>query len=49
MKKVLILGAGLIARPIIRYLLDAGLMVTQATRTVNKAQVMIGDHPNGKS
>ena len=47
MKKVLILGAGLIARPAIRYLLDAGVAVTQASRTVRKAQAMIEGHPSG--
>ena len=39
MKKVLILGAGLICRPIVRYLLESGdIEVTQATRTVDKAR-----------
>ncbi len=34
MKKVLILGAGLICRPIVRYLLELeNVEVTQATRT----------------
>jgi saccharopine dehydrogenase (NADP+, L-glutamate forming) len=47
MQKVLILGAGLVARPIIRYLLDSGFAVTQATRTISKAQTMIDNHPNG--
>ncbi len=47
MQKVLILGAGLIARPIIRYLLDSGFAVTQATRTVGKALTMIDNHPDG--
>src|SRR5262249_19541678 len=50
MQRVLVLGAGLICRPIIRYLLDSGnVEVTQATRTVEKAQGMIADHPNGKA
>ena len=47
MKKALILGAGLVARPLIRYLLDNGIAVTQATRTLSKAQAMIESHPNG--
>ena len=47
MKKVLILGAGLIARPLVRYLLDAGVAVTQASRTVGKAETMIEGHPSG--
>ncbi len=47
MQKVLILGAGMVARPIIRYLLDAGFGVTQATRTISKARTMIDNHPDG--
>src|SRR5215470_11923418 len=50
MQKVLILGAGLICRPIVRYLLDSGnVEVTQATRTIDKARGMIANHPNGKA
>lgn len=50
MQKVLILGAGLICRPIVRYLLETGnVEVTQATRTVEKARSMIGGHPNGRA
>jgi saccharopine dehydrogenase-like NADP-dependent oxidoreductase len=50
MQRVLILGAGLICRPIVRYLLELGdVEVTQATRTVDKALAMIAGHPNGKA
>jgi saccharopine dehydrogenase-like NADP-dependent oxidoreductase len=49
MKKVLILGAGLVVRPIVQYLLDKGYYVTVATRTKSKADEMIGGHANGKS
>jgi len=49
MQKVLILGAGLICRPIVRYLLESGVAVTQATRTVDKAIGMLAAHPNGKA
>ncbi|MDK2910213.1 MAG: hypothetical protein PWR20_1780 [Bacteroidales bacterium] len=49
MKKVLILGAGLVVRPIVKYLLDKGFEVTVATRTRAKADEMIAGHPNGKS
>lgn len=49
MKKVLILGAGLVVRPIVQYLLEKGYFVTVATRTKLKADEMIGGHPNGKS
>ncbi len=50
MQKVLVLGAGLICRPIIRYLLESGnVEVTQATRTAEKAAGMIGGHANGRA
>src|SRR5438477_106133 len=50
MQKVLILGAGLICRPIVRYLLESGnVEVTQATRTADKARGMIAGHANGKA
>jgi saccharopine dehydrogenase (NADP+, L-glutamate forming) len=49
MKKVLILGAGLVVKPIVRYLLEKGYGVTVATRTKSKADEMISGHPNGKS
>ena len=48
MKSVLILGAGLVAGPHVRYLLDtAGLAVTVASRTVGKAEALIGGASNG--
>ena len=49
MKKVLILGAGMVVRPIVKYLLDKGYLVTVATRTKSKADAMIDGHPNGTS
>jgi len=50
MRKTLILGAGLICRPIIRHLLESGnVEVTQATRTVSKAHEMIAGHPHGRA
>jgi saccharopine dehydrogenase-like NADP-dependent oxidoreductase len=49
MKKVLILGAGMVVKPIVRYLLQKGYAVTVATRTKSKADKMIGGHPNGSS
>jgi saccharopine dehydrogenase-like NADP-dependent oxidoreductase len=49
MKKVLILGAGMVVNPIVRYLLDKNFIVTVATRTKSKADEMIGGHPNGRS
>ena len=42
MKKVLILGAGLVARPLVRYLLDQpNFEVEVASRTVSKAIKLI--------
>lgn len=47
MQKVLILGAGMVVKPIVTYLLDKGYHVTVATRTKSKAEAMIGSHKNG--
>jgi len=48
MKKVLILGAGLVAKPLVRYLLDQpDLQVEVASRTVSKAEKLIDRHPRG--
>jgi len=48
MKKVLVLGAGLVAGPLVRYLLDdAGFRVTVASRTEKKAQGLVDGHRNG--
>ena len=48
MSHVLILGAGLVAGPLVRYLLDVkGFRVTVATRTVDKAERLIGGARNG--
>lgn len=47
MKNVLILGAGLVTGPIVRYLLDKGYHVTVASRTAAKAEALVGNHPNG--
>jgi len=50
MKKVLILGAGMVSKPIVRYLLDLGdIEVTQASRTVSKAEAIMDGHPNGRA
>ncbi len=49
MKSVLVLGAGLVAKPLVRYLLDKGYQVIMASRTVRKAEVMIAGHPHGKA
>jgi len=48
MKKVLVLGAGLVTRPLVRYLLDQpDFTVTMASRTVSKAERLIAGHPDG--
>jgi saccharopine dehydrogenase (NADP+, L-glutamate forming) len=50
MKKVLVLGAGLVTRPLVQYLLDQpDYAVTVASRTLSKAQALVGDHPGGKA
>ncbi|HUS99740.1 MAG TPA: saccharopine dehydrogenase C-terminal domain-containing protein, partial [Candidatus Thermoplasmatota archaeon] len=48
MKKILVLGAGMVSRPMIRYLLDEpDFHVIMASRTVSKAEQMIDGHPQG--
>lgn len=50
MKKVLVLGAGLVAKPLVRYLLDLpDYEVTVASRTVSKAAELIEAHARGKA
>src|SRR4030042_5170255 len=47
MKKALFLGAGMVAKPIIDYLLKTGnIFVTSATRTVSKAQHILQNRLN---
>jgi saccharopine dehydrogenase-like NADP-dependent oxidoreductase len=49
-KQVLVLGAGLVARPLVRYLLgQEGFHVSVASRTFEKAKRLIGDAANGKA
>jgi len=47
MRNVLVLGAGLVTRPLVDYLLDKGFKLTVASRTVSKAEALVGDHSNG--
>jgi saccharopine dehydrogenase-like NADP-dependent oxidoreductase len=49
MKRVLVLGAGLVSRPLVRYLLEKDCQVTVATRTVSKAEKILDGHPNGRA
>ncbi len=49
MKKVLVLGAGLVSRPLVRYLMDSGFEVTVASRTVSKAERLVEGHSRGRA
>ena len=50
MKKILVLGAGLVSRPGVRYLLDQPhLQVTVASRTVSKAEKLVEGYENGRA
>ena len=47
MKKILILGAGLISKPIVTYLLEKNYYVTIASNTQDRAEKLIKGHKNG--
>ncbi len=49
MKKILILGAGLVAKPIARYLLEKGYFVTLTSLDLESAQAILQNHPNSKA
>ena len=49
MKTVLVLGAGLVTRPLVHYLLKHDIRVKVASRTVSKADTLIDGHPNGEA
>jgi len=49
MKKVLILGAGLVVKPMVEFLLENSFRVMVASRTREKANALIKDHPMGTS
>lgn len=50
MNTILVLGAGMVSRPMIRYLLDQPKYhVIMASRTVSKAEQMIDGHPQGEA
>lgn len=50
MKTILVFGAGMVSRPMIRYLLDQpDYHVIMASRTVSKAEQMIDGHPQGEA
>lgn len=47
MKKILILGAGLVSKPGVVFLLENGFNVTVASRTIEKAQKVVQGFENG--
>ena len=47
MKKVLIFGAGMVAGPPVKYLLERNFQVIVASRTIAKAEALINNHPSG--
>jgi saccharopine dehydrogenase (NADP+, L-glutamate forming) len=49
MKRVLILGAGLVVKPMVEYLLESGFGILIASPMRERADEMINGHPNGKS
>ncbi len=50
MKKVLLLGAGLVSRPLVRYLLEQPeIELIIGSRTVSKAEALIEGHPRGRA
>ena len=49
MKKILILGSGLVSRPGVRYLLNQkNIFITVASNELNKAKELINGKPNSK-
>ncbi len=49
MKNILLLGAGMVAKPITNYLLNNGFNLTIASRTLSKAENLIKNKPKGKA
>lgn len=49
MKNVLVLGAGLVSKPLVVYLLEKGFRVKVASRTVSKAEALIKGFENGQA
>ncbi len=49
MNKILVLGAGLVAGPLVRYLLDHGFEITVASRTAAKAQKLVDGYSKGRA
>jgi len=49
MKKVLILGAGMVSKPMFEYLLNKKIQITVASNTPENSEKVIGNNPLGKS
>ena len=50
MKKILVLGAGLVAKPLVQYLLNQDdIQVMVASRTVSKAEKLVDGHVKGST
>ncbi|MBK6282402.1 MAG: saccharopine dehydrogenase NADP-binding domain-containing protein [Draconibacterium sp.] len=49
MNKVLLLGAGMVAKPLVEYILNNNIELTIASRTFAKAEKLIGNRSNGKA
>ncbi len=49
MKKILVLGAGMVAGPLIRYLLDGGYALTVTSLVQEEADALVGGHPAGQA
>lgn len=47
MKRVLVLGAGMVSRPLVHYLLGRSYALTLCDLNEEQARSVIGDHPNG--
>jgi len=48
-KKALVLGAGMVAGPLVHYLLDHGFKVKVASRTVSKAEALVEGYESGEA
>jgi saccharopine dehydrogenase-like NADP-dependent oxidoreductase len=49
MSKILVLGAGMVARPLVSYLLENDFEVISASRTKSKAEKLVKDYPKGSA
>lgn len=47
-RRVLLLGAGLVAGPVVRYLLDQRVTLTVAANNPDRAAELVGGHPGGR-